>query len=163
PISGHEPATLVRGWMSGSIVGGRDDSGASAFGDVILDQAAFPVLDLVRPTLARYGLRPPNEDAALPVTATIVGSESGLSLRNVKLDLRGATVRGEVTLARERVLDGHAEVTLEEEYLRTSKLLTLPRVLSERLVIPVSVGGPLDRPHVHAELGGSLGRFLKDN
>ena len=111
----------------------------------------------------RFGLRPPNEDASAPVTALVVGSDWGLSLRDVKLDLRGATVRGELGISRERALDGHAEVTLEEEYLRTSKVLTLPRVFTDRLVFPVHVDGPLNHPRVHADLGATLGSFLKDN
>ena len=39
----------------------------------------------------------------------------------------------------------------------------LPRVLSERLVLPVRIGGPLEQPRVHAGIAELLGRFLKDN
>lgn len=156
-------ASFVRGRLSGSVIARTKEKSLHAAGDVVLEDAAFPALDRVRPALARYGLRPPNEDAAGPVTATIVGTDWGISARDVKIDLRGASVRGEIGLSRERVLDGHAEVVLEEEYLRTSKLLTLPRVLTDRLVLPVRVEGTLEHPRVHAGIAGSLGRFLKDN
>jgi hypothetical protein len=161
-ISGREPGAFVRGQLSGTVIGGQSDRTRVA-GDLVLEDAALPALDLLRPTLARYGLRPPNEDAVGPVTATVIGDDWGLSLRDVKVDLRGATVRGAVGLSRDRVLEADTEVTLEEEYLRTSKLLTLPRVLTERLVLPVRIEGPLAQPRVHANLGVSLGRFLKDN
>jgi hypothetical protein len=161
-LSGRAPASFVRGALSGTVIA-RWDGSFRAVGELLLDHAAFPALDLVRPTLARYGLRPPNEDATAPVSASIVGTDRALSFRDVKLDLRGAIVRGELRVTRDRTLDGRAEVTLEEEYLRTSKVLTLPRVLTERLVLPVRVLGPLDRPRVHGDLAGSLGRFLKDN
>lgn len=161
-IAGREPHDLVRGRVSGSVIG-RVDGHLIAAGDLMLEDAAFPVLDLVRPVLARYGLRPPNEDAFGPVTATIVGNDWGLALRNVKVDLRGATLRGDLGVSRLRVLDGRAEVTLEEAYLRTSKLLTLPRVLADHLVVPIRIDGPLERPRIHARLGESLGRFLEDN
>jgi hypothetical protein len=161
-LAGREPSTLVRGLLSGSVIG-RLDGTLRVAGDVMLDEAAFPALDLVRPMLARYGLRPPNEDASRAATAVIAGTDGGISFRDVKVDLRGATVRGELGIARTRMLDGYAEVVLEEEYLRTSKLLTLPRVLTDRIVLPVRIEGSLDRPHVHASLGESLGRFLKDN
>ena len=161
-IAGREPQHLVRGRLSGSVIA-RVDGHLVAAGDLMLEDAAFPVLDLVRPVLARYGLRPPNEDAFGPVTATLVGNDWGLALRNVRVDLRGATLRGDLGVSRSRELDGRAEVTLEEAYLRSSKLLTLPRVLADHLVVPIRIDGPLERPRVHARLGESLGRFLEDN
>ncbi len=162
-ISGREPKRFVHGRLSGSAIARVHGGELHAAGDLMLEDAAFPALDLVRPALARYGLRPPNEDAVGPVTATLVGTGWGLSLRDLKVDLRGATVRGEAGLSRGGELDGHIEVTLEDEYLRTSKALTLPRVLSERLVLPVRIGGPLEQPRVHAGIAELLGRFLKDN
>ncbi|MBX3225100.1 MAG: hypothetical protein KF795_31575 [Labilithrix sp.] len=161
-VAGRAPGSVVRGRLSGSLIG-RLDEKLRAAGDVVLEGAAFPALDLVRPSLARYGLRPPNEDARGPATATISGTDWGLALRDVAIDLCGASVRGELGLSRAGHLDGRAEVTLEEGYLRTSKLLTLPRVLGERLVLPIRIDGPLAEPRVHAGLGESLGRFLKDN
>src|SRR5262249_15622664 len=140
-----------------------------AQGHVVLDSATFPALSLMQPTLARYGLRPPNEDAITPLSADIVGNDWGLSIRALKVDLHGATIRGEVGLSGDpesgagRMLEGQADVTLEEEYLRTSKVLTLPRVLTERLVLPVTINGPLRKPHVHADLNKCLGHFLMDN
>ena len=115
----------------------RGDRGA---GDIAIEDATFPGMDRVRPALARFGLRPPNEDAA-PARASVVATEWGLLLSDLRVDLHGASLRGQLAISRERVLDGHAEVTLEEEYLRTSKVLTLPRVFSERLIIPVRIGG----------------------
>jgi hypothetical protein len=161
-VAGRAPASLVRGFLSGSVIGHLDGKLRVA-GDVMLDEATFPALDLVRPTLARFGLRPPNEDASRPVTAVVSGTDSGIMLRDVTIDLRGATVRGALAVSLSRTLGGRAEVTLEEEYLRTSKLLTLPRVLTDRIVVPVRIGGSLDRPAVHASFGESLGRFLKEN
>lgn len=162
-IDGKEPAAFVRGQLSGSSVVRSDAGGMVAAGSVLLDGATFPAISLTRPMLDRYGLRPPNEDASAPATATIVGNDWGISLRNITIDLRGASVRGEVGLSREQTLDGRVEVTLEEDYLRTSKILTLPRALTERLVIPVTISGPLASPDVRAEVGETLGRFLKDN
>jgi hypothetical protein len=78
--------------------------------------------------------------------------------------LHGAMVEGAIAAdVRQRRWDGRLDVTLEEEYLRTSKLLTLPRVLAERLVLPVVVGGPLEAPEIHSDLRKGLGRFLRDN
>ncbi len=162
-IDGKEPAAFVRGYLSGSSVVRWDAGGMVAAGSVLLDAGTFPAISLTRPMLDRYGLRPPNEDASAPATATIVGNDWGISLRNITIDLRGASVRGEVGLSREQTLDGRVEVTLEEDYLRTSRILTLPRALTERLVIPVTIGGPLASPDVRAEVGETLGRFLKDN
>ncbi len=162
-IAGVEPRSYVRGRLSGSVIGRMRDESLHAAGDVVLEEATFPALDLARPALARYGLRPPNEDASAPVTATIVGTDRGIFLRDVQIALRGASLRGELGLSRERMLDGHAEVVLEEGYLRTSKVLTLPRVLTDRLVLPVRIEGPLELPRLHGAIAESLGRFLKDN
>lgn len=162
-IGGREVRAYVRGRLSGTLLGRREPGAVRAGGRLTLDDAALPALELLRPALARYGLRPPSEDASSPVTATLSVTERALSLRDVSVDLRGATLRGGVAIARERDVEGRAEITLEEDYLRTSKVLTLPRVLAERLAVPVFVDGPLDRPRVHADLGASLGRFLKDN
>jgi hypothetical protein len=158
----HEPKRYLAGRLSGAVVGSHEGSLRVA-GEVHVEDATIPALDLVRPQLARYGLRPPNEDTTAPITAKVVGTDWGLTLRDVRVDLHGATVRGEIGVSLERALDGHAEVTLEEEYLRTSKLLTLPRVLADRLVIPVRVEGSLSTPRIHASLSSSLGRFLKEN
>lgn len=155
----------VRGRASGSVVLHREASpGATveAHGDVVLDEAAFPVIDRARPALSRYGLRPPNEDATGPAVATVRVDPTGLHISAIAVDLHGANVRGHVDLLSGRALDGHVEIVLEEEYLRTSKLLTLPRVFGERLVIPIRLGGTTGKPEVHAELGQTLGQFLRD-
>ncbi len=164
PIGGRAPGSYVRGHLSASVVlrwGAGGDLRAG--GIVTLDDARFPALDLLRASLSRYGLRPPNEDAAAPVTALVVGTDWGIGLADLNLELHGATVRGDVGLSRARVLDGRIEVTLEEEYLRTSKVLTVPRVLTQKLVLPVRIEGELARPVVHADLAACLGHFLEDN
>jgi hypothetical protein len=84
-------------------------------------------------------------------------------MSDVAIDLHGASLRGSIAVSWAGTLDGRGEVTLEEEYLRTSKVLTLPRVLTERLVFPIHVDGTFEAPHVKADIGSSLGRFLKDN
>lgn len=163
PFGGRTPGELVRGRLGASLLGRWHAGGLRAWGALALEGAALPVIALVRPALASYGLRPPSEDASSAVTAKLLATEADVSLRDVKLALRGATVRGEVSVSRGRAVDAYAEVTLEEDYLRTSKLLTLPRVLAERLRVPVRIEGPLDGPRVHADLGRTLGRFLTDN
>jgi hypothetical protein len=162
PVGGRELRVWARGLLSGSVIG-RLDPTLHLAGDLMLDEAAFPALDHVRPTLARYGLRPPNDDAVKPVTAVLHGDETGIHLRDVSVELRGASVDGELGITRSRSLAGWAEVTLEEEYLRTSKVLTLPRVLTDHIVLPVRIEGTLERPKVHASLSESLGLFLKEN
>jgi hypothetical protein len=163
PIEGRALGNYVRGRASGSVVGHRaPDATLEAHGDVVLDEAAFPVIDRARPALSRYGLRPPNEDATGPAVASIRLDPAGIHLSDVAVDLHGATVRARVDVSPLRVLDGHVEIVLEEEYLRTSKLLTLPRVLGERLVIPINVRGTTEKPDIHAELGQTLGQFLRD-
>lgn len=161
---GRAPGSYVRGHLSTSVVvrwGAGGDLRAG--GIVTLDDATFPALDLLRPALSRYGLRPPNENAAAPVTAVVVGTDSGIGLVDVNVELHGATVRGDIGLSRARVLDGRIEVTLEEEYLRTSKVLTIPRVLTQKLVLPVRIEGELAHPVVHADLAACLGHFFEDN
>jgi len=86
-----------------------------------------------------------------------------MHLTDVAVDLHGAAVRAKIDLRPSRALDGTVEIILEEEYLRTSKLLTLPRVFGERLAIPIAIGGTLAQPEVRADLGQTLGRFLRDN
>lgn len=164
PVEGRTLGSYVRGRASGSVVGHRTPRGLiEAHGDVVLDEAAFPVIDRARPALARYGLRPPNEDATGPAVASFFVDAEGLHLREVAVELHGANVHGRLDLAPGRVLDGHVEIVLEEEYLRTSKLLTLPRVLGDRLVIPIGVHGTTKAPNVHAELGQTLGQFLRES
>jgi hypothetical protein len=163
-FAGQALSPLVRGYVSASIVARGDAAGSfRAGGRLDLHEGAFPVLDQARPTLARYGLRPPNERAIAPVTATIVGTDAGVMLRDIELRLPGVTVRGDIGLLRARTLDGRLEVILEEEYLRSSALLALPRWLADKLVVPVRIDGPVDGPTFHAELGQCLGRFLRDN
>jgi hypothetical protein len=162
-ISGRAPSTLIRGRVSGSVAARWGPSARPmAVGRVVIDEAAFPALSLVGPKLARYGLRPPSEDAAGPVTARIAWADGRGGLEDVVVALRGATLRGAIFVASQE-LSGSAEVTLEEQYLRTSKVLTLPRVFTERLVVPIRIDGPMGSPRVHADVGASLGRFLKDN
>ncbi|MBX3227238.1 MAG: hypothetical protein KIT84_35120 [Labilithrix sp.] len=164
PIEGRMFGAYVRGRASGTVLGHREPDGAlEARGDVVLDEAAFPVIDRARPALARYGLRPPNEDATGPAVATIALDARGVRVTEVAVSLYGASVRADVKVSPARAIDGGVEITLEEEYLRTSKLLTLPRVLGERLVIPIALGGTTAAPEVKAELGQTLGRFLRDN
>lgn len=166
PIEGRELGKYVRGRASGSVVLHRssdaEEGKIEAHGDIVLDEAAFPVIDRARPALSRYGLRPPNEDATGPAVASIQIDKAGIHVRDVAVDLHGANVRARVDVNALRVLDGHVEIILEEEYLRTSKLLTLPRVLGERLVIPINVRGTTEKPDIHAELGQTLGQFLRD-
>lgn len=163
-ISGRHVGAFVRGDLSASVVVAMEEErGPRVAGDLTLDGATFPALDLLRPELARYGLRPPSEDAASPAKAIVVGNDWGLSFRVIAIDLRGAALRGEIGISRARTLDGRLEVTLEEEYLRTSKLLTLPRVLTERLVVPIDVSGPVDAPDVNADVATLLGRFIKES
>jgi hypothetical protein len=164
PIAGRAPGAIVHGVLS-AVVSGRWDpkERPHATGRVRLDRATFPILDRARATLHRYGLRPPSEDATSPVVGTLVSSEWGITMSDVAVDLHGAKLRGSVAVSWAGTIDGQGEVTLEEEYLRTSKVLTLPRALTERLVFPIHVDGTLETPHVKADLGSSLGRFLKDN
>jgi hypothetical protein len=165
PIEGRPLAKYVRGRASGSIVLHRA-ADLEARGDVVLDEAAFPVIDRARPALERYGLRPPNEDATGPAVATIAIDASGIHLTDVAVDLHGASVRGEVDVGpgvTSRPLQGHIEIVLEEEYLRTSKLLTLPRVLGERLVVPIAIRGTTEKPDIHAEIGQTLGQFVRES
>jgi hypothetical protein len=159
-----QPGTFVRGRLSADVYA-RFDPGrhVRASGEVRLDDAAFPALELVRPALARYGLRPPPEEARGPATAILRSSEWGLTLEAVAVDLVGAIARGSIGASWSRAVEGRAEVTLEEDYLRSSGVLALPGVLTTRLVAPIRIDGTLEAPRVHAELGESLGRFLKDN
>src|SRR5262249_18314186 len=131
-IDGKVASSFVRGRLSGTLaLEAAAPTSLRAGGKLTLDDATFPVIDLTRPTLARYGLRPPNEDAAMPVTAVIVGTDAGVILRDLAVTLRGASVHGRIAASRAGVLNGLMEVTLEEEYLRTSKVMTLPRVFTE--------------------------------
>lgn len=169
-IEGRTLGNYVRGRASGSVVGYRAAvtepasrlAGIEAQGSVVLDDAAFPVIDRARPALSRYGLRPPNEDATGPAVATVNVDQTGIHISDVAVDLHGANVRGHVSFGPARGLDGQIGIVLEEEYLRTSKLLTLPRVLGERLVIPIKVTGTTDKADIHAELGQTLGHFIRD-
>jgi hypothetical protein len=162
PIDGQEPASLVRGELSAWLVA-RVAGSFRAHGDARLEEAAFPVLDLARDPLARYGLRPPTEDATAPVTATLAASDWGFLVRDLTIELHGARLRANVGVSRDERVEGEGEIILEEEYLRTSRLLTLPRVLADRLVVPLSIEGPLAKPRVEADLKATLGRFLRDN
>jgi hypothetical protein len=162
--AGRLPSTFVRGDLFGSIIVATEEGRAPRVaGSFTLDGATFPAIDRLRPALARYGLRPPNEDAIAPAKTFVASSDWGISFRDIAIDLHGATVRGEVGISHERTLDGRLEVTLEEEYLRTSKMLTLPRVLTERLVVPIDIEGPVDDPDVQADIGTFLGRFIKES
>ena len=163
-IEGKTPSSYVRGRASGSAMLHKSvGAELEARGDVVLDEAAFPVIDRARPALERYGLRPPNEDATGPAVMTIALDHGGVHASDISVALHGASVRGNVGMTNARALDGKIEIVLEEEYLRTSKMLTLPRVLGERLVIPVRIGGTLSKADVHAELGPTLGRFLRES
>ena len=164
PIAGRAPSSWVRGHLSASVIVRWGSGGELRAGGILtLDDATFPAMELVRAPLARYGLRPPNEDAAAPVTALLVGSDGGITLADLNVQLHGAKLRGEVGLSRGLVLDGRVDVTLEEEYLRTSKVLAIPRALTQKLVLPVRIEGPIARPVVHADLAACLGHFLEDN
>ena len=89
-----------------------------------------------------------------PAVATVRVDPTGLpTSAPSRSTCTAPTSRGHVDLLSGRALDGHVEIVLEEEYLRTSKLLTLPRVFGERLVIPIRLGGTTGKPDVHAELG----------
>ena len=166
PIEGRALGKYVHGRASGSVVVHRssdaENGSVEAHGDVVLDDAAFPIIDRARPALSRYGLRPPNEDATGPAVASIRIDAKGVHVHDVAVDLHGANVRAKIDVNPLRVIDGHVEIVLEEEYLRTSKLLTVPRVLGERLVIPITIRGTTEKPDISAELGQTLGQFLRD-
>lgn len=164
PVAGRAVSSIIGGALTMSVIG-RVDAGGSlrGAGELIVEDARLPVLDLTREPLAKYGLRPPNEDAVRPVTAQIVGSDWGLTLRDVRIDLHGASARGDLGISRALALDGRATLTLDEEYLRTSKVLTIPRALTERLVVPLRIEGPVAAPTIDAALGESLGHLLRDN
>jgi hypothetical protein len=157
-------APVVRGRLSTTIAFVKERGRhLRAAGAARLEEAAFPVLQRTRPALARYGLLPPSDEAAAPVTASLSSSEWGITADTVVIDLPGARLSGEMGVSWQRALDGRGEITLDEEYLRTSTALIVPRVFTERIVLPFRVDGSLDEPRFKAQVGGSLGRLLKDN
>jgi hypothetical protein len=164
PIAGRSVGAYVRGSLSAALRTVRPPGGhPRASGQIRLDAADLPGIALASSALERYGLAPPSPQAIGPATATLTSSEWGVTLGDASLDLRGARVRGSFGVSWTGTLDARAEVALEEEYLRTSTLLALPRVLTERLVVPIQVEGTFGAPRLRAEIGSLLGRFLKDN
>ena len=163
-LAGRVTATAVRGRLDGT-VRARRRAGEHVIGDgsIVLRDGAFPVLDRIGPMLDRYGLVPPQQEATAPATATLRATASGFLVEDIVVALPGATARGSVGVSHERALEGAIEVTVADEYLKKSKLLTLPRVFVDRLAVPIKIGGTLDAPSISAEVGSTLGRALVDN
>lgn len=163
-LAGRSTSTLVRGRLDGA-TRARRLAGDHVIGDgsIVLHDGAFPVLDRIGPMLDRYGLTPPQQEATAPATASLRATEWGFLLEDIVVALAGATARGSVGISHERSLEGAIEVTLADDYLKKSKLLTLPRVFVDRLAVPIKIGGTLAEPSIHAEVGSTLGRALVDN
>lgn len=163
-LAGRVAASAVRGRLHGAAQA-RRRAGDVVIGEgnVVLHEAAFPVLERVGPLLDRYGLEPPPVEAVAPATAKLRATEWGFLVEAIAVDLAGARARGGVGLSHERVLEGAIEVTLAEEYLKKNKALALPRIFVERLAVPIKIAGTLDVPELSAEVGGALGRALVDN
>ena len=163
-LAGRVAATAVRGRLDGA-ARARRRAGDVVVGEgnVVLHDAAFPVLERVVPLLEKYGLEPPPVETVAPATAKLRATEWGYLVEAIAVDLAGAKARGGVGLSHERVLEGAIEVTLAEEYLKKNKALTLPRIFVERLAVPIKIAGTLDAPELSAEVGSTLGRALVDN
>lgn len=128
-----------------------------------LDEAAFPALQRTGPSLARYGLEPPDPRAIAPATVEIGLGEHGWAFTNAFAAVPHMEARGDIRLGFDGNADGSFVVTLGEAFLGASPLFVLPSILAERLTMPVRIDGPVARPSVHADLGSCFSRFMSEN
>lgn len=128
-----------------------------------LDEAAFPALQRTRPSLARYGLEPPDARAIAPATVEITLAEHGWAFSNAFAAVPHMEARGDLRLGFDGNAEGAFVVTLGEAFLAASPLFVLPSILAERLTMPVRIDGPVARPNVHADLGTCFSRFMSEN
>lgn len=128
-----------------------------------LDEAAFPALQRTGPSLARYGLEPPDPRAIAPATVEMALGEHGWAFTSIFAAVPHMEARGDVRLGFDGNADGAFVVTLGEAFLGASPLFVLPSILAERLTMPVRIDGPVARPNVHADLGSCFSRFMSEN
>jgi hypothetical protein len=141
----------------------RGDGPIGARGTARLDDGAFPALGQARAQLSRYGLPPPPEQAIAPATVSIDRMPTGWFFHEIDAQVRGCAATGRVRVDDAGALDGDIVVTLGEEYLRSSAVLVVPRVLTEHLTLPVHLRGAVGKPEIDADLAACLGRFVVDN
>ena len=158
-------APWVRGSLSGTMRFEQksDRDPMRGRGHVQLDDAAFPFLSQSRAELKKYGLVPPSEEAIEPTTMNVELDDRGFAFHRIRAAVRGASASGDVRVNADGSLLGYLTVMLEEDYLRSSAILVLPRVLAERLTLPVRVKGTLTQPIIDADLAACLGKFLTEN
>jgi hypothetical protein len=132
-------------------------------GQAQLDEAAFPVLARSKPALAKYGIAPPAENAVAPATLMIGLDPVGWSFTQARGAVPGCEASGDIRVAFDGTMNGALVVTLGEELLASSAVLVVPSILAEKLTLPVRIGGTITQPHIDADLGACLGRFVTDN
>jgi hypothetical protein len=152
-VAGRLSATL-------DLVRGRSLRGR---GEARLVSPAYPVLESARPALQKYGLVPPPARGIVPATAVIELGNDGVRFTDVRAAVPGCSVVGNAIVGFGGSLRAVATATLDEDFLASSPMLVLPKVLAERLTLPVRLSGTLSAPLVHADLGACLGRFVRDN
>lgn len=128
-----------------------------------LDEAAFPALHRTGPSLARYGLEPPDPRAIAPATVEIALGEPGWAFTNAFAAVPHMEARGDIRLGFDGNAEGAFVVTLGEAFLGASPLFVLPSILADRLTMPARIDGPVARPRVHADLGACFSRFMSEN
>lgn len=155
-------AGALTGRLSGSLdlVSGRALSG---HGMLRLESPAYPVLENARPALHKYGLVPPPTRGIVPATATIELASDGIHILDLRAAVTGCSVTGEALVGFAGSLRAAATVTLEDDFLASSPMLVVPKVLAERLTLPVRIGGTIAAPVVKADLGACLGKLARDN
>lgn len=128
-----------------------------------LDEAAFPALQRTGPSLAKYGLEPPDARAIAPATVEIVLGEHGWTFTNLVAAVPHMEARGDIRLGFDGSAEGLFIVYVGEAFLAASPLLVLPSILTEKLTLPVRIDGAVARPNVHADFGSCFNRFMTDN
>jgi hypothetical protein len=162
--AGTSLGTLVQGRLALDLrLERRGTSPLSGKGRASLERGVFPVLERAAPELKRFGLAPPDMQQSGPAHVAIGLGEHGLRLHELAVAVPGCTATGEVWVRSAGDLAGALVVTLAEEYLRKSVVLVLPRVLTERLVLPVRIGGTAREAKIDADLAACFGSFLSDN
>ncbi|MEZ4339725.1 MAG: hypothetical protein R3B82_24155, partial [Sandaracinaceae bacterium] len=151
-LAGRLNGSLTLRRKAGEALGGK--------GQLWIDDAVVPALNLARPTLSRYGLEPPPIASTEPMLADVRGGPEGWLLEGIGGAVRGARVDGDLALRADGQLLGALDVSLETAYLRSSRLLRVPATMVGDLRIPVRVRGPVGAPAVEADLVGTLDHLV---
>lgn len=160
----NEMGDSIRGRLSGEMRLDRRGAGSlTGRGHAELADPDYRFLAKAQPALAAYELPIPPTRSAVPLRTLVRLSEKTILLSELRASVDGCSIEGAATIGPRGELRGLLHAHIEERLLSRSPLLSIPAAFTGDVVVPVTLGGSLERPRFEADLVGALERLVTNN